>query len=71
MGEHMERDIEYYKAIVENLKHFCRETKKEIDSIYYGGFSSREQCNFDGQLEIIKTVMAMTDRRRKLENEDI
>ena len=65
MGEHMERDIEYYKAIVENLKHFCRETKKEIDSIYYGGFSSREQCNFDGQLEIIETVMELTDRRRK------
>ena len=64
MGKVMERDIEYYKAIVENLKHFCRETKKEIDSIYYGGFSSREQCNFDGQLEIIETVMELTDRRR-------
>ncbi len=61
----MERDIEYYKAIVENLKHFCRETKKEINDIYYGGYSSREQCNFDGQLEIIETVMELTDRRRK------
>ena len=60
----MKRDVEYYKAMVENLKHFCRETKKEIDSIYYGGFSSREQCNFDGQLEIIKEIMEMTDRRR-------
>ena len=65
MGEVMERDIEYYKAIVENLKHFCRETKKEIDSIYYGGYSSREQCNFDGQLEIIESIMKMTDRRRR------
>ena len=61
----MERDIEYYKDIVENLKHFCRETKREIDSIYYGGYSSREQCNFDGQLEIIESIMKMTDRRRR------
>ena len=60
----MKRDVEYYKAMVENLKHFCRETKKEIDSIYYGGYSSREQCNFDGQLEIMKEIMEMTDRRR-------
>ena len=65
MGEVMERDVEYYKSIVENLKHFCRETKREIDSIYYGGFSSREQCNFDGQLEIIESIMKMTDRRRR------
>jgi len=67
----MNRDVKYYKAMIENLKHFCRETKKEIDSIYYGGYSSREQCNFDGQLEVIKTVMELTDRRRKLKNEDI
>ena len=60
----MKRDVEYYKAMVENLKHFCRETKKEIDSIYYGGYSSREQCNFDGQLKIMKEIMQMTDRRR-------
>ena len=66
----MKRDVEYYKSIVENLKHFCRETKREIDSIYYGGFSSREQSNFDGQLKIIKTVMAMTDRRRRWGNND-
>ena len=62
----MKRDVEYYKAMVENLKNFCRETKREIDSIYYGGFSSREQCNFDGQLEIMKEIMQMTDRRKKL-----
>jgi len=36
----MKRDVEYYKAMVENLKHFCRETKKDIDSMYYGGYSS-------------------------------
>ena len=60
----MKRDIEYYKAIVEHLRDFCRETKKEIDSMYYGGYGSREQANFDGQLEIIKTVMEMTDRRK-------
>jgi len=68
MGEVMERDVEYYKSIVENLKHFCRETKREIDSIYYGGFSSREQCNFDGQLEVIESIMKMTDRRRRYKN---
>jgi hypothetical protein len=62
----MNRDVEYYKAIVENLKQFCRETKRNIDSTYYGGHTSREQCNFDGQLEIIKEVMQMTDRRRKI-----
>jgi len=60
----MTRDVEYYKAMVENLRQFCHETKKEINSIYYGGFSSREQCNFDGQLETIKTIMNMTDRRK-------
>ena len=32
----MTRDVEYYKAMIENLRKFCRETK--IDSIYYGGF---------------------------------
>ena len=64
----MKRDIEYYKAIVENLKYFCREAKKEIDSIYYGGYSSREQCNFDGQLEVIESIMKMTDRRRRYKN---
>ena len=62
----MKKDVEYYKAMVENLKNFCRETKREIDSIYYGGYSSREQCNFDGQLEIMKEIMQMTDRRKKL-----
>jgi len=64
----MTRDVEYYKAMVENLRQFCRKTKKEIDSIYYGGFSSREQCNFDGQLETIKTIMSMTDRRKSYDN---
>ena len=38
---------------------------RKINSIYYGGFSSREQCNFDGQLEIMKEVMQITDRRKK------
>ena len=62
----MKRDVEYYKTMVENIKHFCRDTKKEINSIYYGGYSSREQCNFDGQLEVIETIMKMTDRRKNL-----
>ena len=62
----MKRDVEYYKDMVENLKQFCRERKKGIDSIYYSGYSSREQCNFDGQLEIMKEIMQMTDRRRKI-----
>tara|TARA_B100000700_G_C14682467_1_gene686018 strand:- start:89 stop:289 length:201 start_codon:yes stop_codon:yes gene_type:complete len=61
----MNRDVEYYKAIIENLRDFCRETKKEINSIYYGGHSSREQSNFNGQLEMIEKVMRITDRRRK------
>ena len=62
----MKRDVEYYKTMVENIKNFCRDTKREINSVYYGGFSSREQCNFDGQLEVIETIMKMTDRRKNL-----
>ena len=62
----MYKDIEYYEKMINRLKKMCRERTKEINSIYYGGFSSREQCNFDGQLEIIETIMKMTDRRRKI-----
>ena len=47
-------ELEYYKDIVNSLKSFCRDKEKDIKSIYYGGFSSREQCNFDGQLDMIK-----------------
>ncbi len=61
----MYKDIEYYEKMINRLKKMCRERTREINSIYYGGFSSREQCNFDGQLEIMKEVMQMTDRRRK------
>ena len=57
-------ELEYYKDIVNSLKSFCRDKEKDIKSIYYGGFSSREQCNFDGQLDMIKEVMSRTDRRR-------
>ena len=53
------------KEIIDRLKKMCRERTKIINRMYYGGFSSREQCNFDGQLYIMKEVMKMTDRRRK------
>ena len=52
--------------IINRLKKMCREKTREIHRIYHGGFSSREQCNFDGQLEIMKEIMKMTDRRRKI-----
>ena len=65
MEVRMYKDIEYYEKMINRLKKMCRERTKEINSIYYGGFSSREQCNFDGQLEIMKEVMQMTDRRKK------
>ena len=53
------------KEIINRLKKMCRERTKIINRMYHGGFSSREQCNFDGQLYIMKEVMKMTDRRRK------
>jgi len=52
--------------IINRLKKMCRERTKIINRMYHGGFSSREQCNFDGQLYIMKEVMKMTDRRKKL-----
>ena len=51
--------------IINKIKKMCRERTREINRIYHGGFSSREQCNFDGQLEIIESIMKMTDRRRR------
>ncbi len=51
--------------IINRLKKMRRERIREIHRIYRGGFSSREQCKSDGQLEIMKEVMKMTDRRRK------
>ena len=54
------------KIIIDNIKKMCRERTREINQIYYGGFSSREQSNFDGQLEIMKEIMQMTDRRKKI-----
>ena len=54
------------KEIIHRLKKMCRERTKIINRMYHGGFSSREQCNFDGQLYIMKEVMKMTDRRKKL-----
>ena len=45
------------KEIINRLKKMCRERTKEINRMYHGGFSSREQCNFDGQLEIMKEIM--------------
>ena len=57
--------LDYYENMINRLKKMCRERTREINRIYYGGFSSREQCNFDGQLEIMKEVMQITDRRRK------
>ena len=53
------------KEIINRLKKMCRERTKIINRMYHGGFSSREQCNFDGQLYIMKEVLKMTDRRRK------
>ena len=61
----MSKKTDKNKLIVDRLKKMCRERTREINRIYYGGFSSREQCNFDGQLEIMKEVMQITDRRRK------
>tara|TARA_A100001011_G_scaffold379750_1_gene446165 strand:+ start:217 stop:393 length:177 start_codon:yes stop_codon:yes gene_type:complete len=54
------------KEIINRLKKMCRERTKIINRMYHGGFSSREQCNFDGQLYIMKEIMKMTDRRKKL-----
>ena len=54
------------KEIIDRLKKMCHERTKIINRMYHGGFSSREQCNFDGQLYIMKEVMKMTDRRKKL-----
>jgi hypothetical protein len=59
------REIEKALIIINNIKKMCREKTKEINRIYHGGFSSREQSNFDGQLEIMREIMKMTDRRRK------
>ena len=52
--------------IIDRLKKMCRDRTKIINRMYHGGFSSREQCNFDGQLYIMKEIMQMTDRRRKI-----
>ena len=60
------KSIDKNKIIIDRLKKMCRERTREINRIYYGGFSSREQCNFDGQLEIIKEIMSITDRRKKV-----
>ena len=54
------------KIIIDKIKKMCREKTREINRIYDGGFSSREQSNFDGQLEIMKEIMQLTDRRRKI-----
>ena len=51
--------------IINRIKKMCRERTREINRIYHGGFSSREQCNFDGQLKIMKEIMKLTDRRRR------
>ena len=51
--------------IINKIKKMCRERTREINQIYHGGFSSREQCNFDGQLKIMKEIMKLTDRRRR------
>ena len=51
--------------IINKIKKMCRERTREINRIYHGGFSSREQCNFDGQLKIMKETMKLTDRRRR------
>lgn len=60
------KSIDKNKIIIDRLKKMCKERTREINRIYYGGFSSREQCNFDGQLEIIKEIMSITDRRKKV-----
>ena len=51
--------------IINKIKKMCRERTREIKRIYHGGFSSREQCNFHGQLKIMKEIMKLTDRRRR------
>ena len=61
----MSKKTDKNKLIVDRLKKMCRERTREINRIYYGGFSSREQSNFDGQLEIMKEIMQITDRRKK------
>ena len=58
--------MEKNKIIVDNIKKMCRENTKYINKIYHGGFSSREQCRFDGQLDIMKEIIKITDRRRKI-----
>ena len=50
--------------IINKIKKMCRERTREINRIYHGGFSSREQCNFDGQFKIMKEIMKLTDRGR-------
>jgi hypothetical protein len=60
------KSIDKNKIIIDRLKKMCKERTREINRIYYGGFSSREQCNFDGQLEMIKEIMSITDRRKKV-----
>ena len=57
----MSKKTDKNKLIVDRLKKMCRERTREINRIYYGGFSSREQCNFDGQLEIMKEIMQKSD----------
>ena len=52
------------KIIVDRIKKMCRENTSYINRIYHGGFSSREQYNFDGQLKIMKEIMKITDRRK-------
>lgn len=49
------------KKIIDKIKKMCREKTRYINKIYYAGFSSREQSNFDGQLQIIKKIMQMTN----------
>ena len=51
--------------IINKIKKMCRERTREINRIYHGGFSSRAQCNFDGQLKIMKEIMKLIDRRRR------
>ena len=58
--------IEKNKIIIDRIKKMCRERTREINRIYHGGFSSREQSKFNGQLEIMKEIMQMTDRRKKI-----
>ena len=57
--------MDKYNEIINKIKKMCRERTREINRIYHGGFSSREQCNFDGQLKIMKEIMKLTDRRRR------